>query len=140
MNHWLIKSEPGTYSYARLEKEKKTRWDGIRNFEARNNLRAMKVGDACLFYHSGDDKAVVGVARVVKEAYADPGAPKGEDWSCVDVGAVVALKEPVTLASIKASPKLANMAIVKKSRLSVSPVTKEEFAAVLAAAKTKLPK
>ena len=133
---WLIKSEPSVYAFSQLVKDKKTRWDGVRNFEARKNLRSMKSGDFCLFYHSNDDKAVVGVARVVKEAYQDP--TTSEDWSVVDVEPVMGLKKSVTLAEIKDSPKLSTMVIVKKSRLSVAPVTKAEFDAVLAAGGTKL--
>jgi predicted RNA-binding protein with PUA-like domain len=134
-NAWLVKSEPGTYSFEKLVKEKSTRWDGIRNFEARNNLRAMKKGDAVLFYHSGGGKEVVGIARVVREAYQDPATK--EDWSAVDLEAVKPLAEPVTLEAIKASPKLSSMALVKKGRLSVVPVTKSELAEILRLAKTK---
>src|SRR5262245_29089874 len=94
---WLVKSEPSVYSFDALLKDKKTRWDGIRSFEARNNLRKMAVGDLALYYHSNEGKAVVGVAKIVKTAYADPGAEEGEDWSCVDIAAVKALAKPVTL-------------------------------------------
>lgn len=135
--HFLIKSEPDTYSFADLLRERQTRWDGVRNFEARNNLRAMKAGDLLLFYHSGSGKEVVGVARVAREAYADPTA-KGEDWSAVDVEPVKALAAPVTLATIKADPNLTDMALLKRSRLSVVPVSAAEFKRVLALGKTKL--
>ena len=135
--YWLIKSEPSVYPFAKLVKDKTTTWDGVRSFEARNNLRAMKVGELALFYHSNVGKEVVGVARVRREAYADP--TSDEDWSVVDFEAVVALKEPVTLAAIRATAKLSSMALVKKSRLSVTPVTKAEFDAVMAAGKTKVP-
>jgi predicted RNA-binding protein with PUA-like domain len=113
-------------------------WDGVRNFEARNNLRAMSKGDLALYYHSMEGLAIVGVARVVKEAYADPTADEG-DWSAVDVAPVVALAAPVTLAQVKAHPTLKEMQLVKKSRISVVPVTPKEFAGVLKLAKTKLP-
>ena len=139
MAHWLIKSEPYKYPYSKLVSDGVAVWDGIRSFEARNNLRAMKVGDLALFYHSNEGKEIVGVARVKREAYADPTAEKGEDWSVVDFEPVTALKQAVTLAAAKANPKLAAMALVKKSRLSVSPVTAAEFKEVLAQGKTKAP-
>ncbi|MHB8416534.1 MAG: EVE domain-containing protein [Myxococcales bacterium] len=138
MRHWLLKSEPSVYAFDRLVAEGSTRWDGVRNFAARNHLRAMKAGDLCLFYHSGEGKAVVGVARIRREAYPDPTA-KGEDWSAVDVEPVAALAEPVTLAAIKADPALARMVLVRQGRLSVSPVEPAEFARVLALGKTPLP-
>ena len=134
--HWLVKSEPNVYPYARLVADGSTRWDGVRNFEARNNLRAMKEGDLVLFYHSNVGKEIVGVARVKRAAYPDPATK--EDWSAVDVEPVAPLAVPVTLEAIKASSKLSKMILVKKSRLSVAPVTKDEFDAVLAAGKTKL--
>lgn len=134
-NHWLVKSEPDTYSFAKLVTDRSTVWDGIRNFEARNNLRSMKKGDAVLFYHSGSDKQIVGIARVAKEAYADP---KDEEWSAVDIEAVRALEVPVALGDVKNHPALKKMAFVKKGRLSVSPVTKKEFDTVLVLAKTRM--
>jgi predicted RNA-binding protein with PUA-like domain len=134
VRHWLIKSEPGVYPYEQLEREGKTAWEGVRNFEARNNLRAMKKGDLCLFYHSGEGKEVVGVARVVREAYPDATA-KGEDWSAVDVAPVERLGKPVTLAALKADPAFAKMVLVRKSRLSVSPVEKAEFDRILSLGK-----
>lgn len=137
-SYWLVKSEPSVYAFAELESDGRTVWDGIRSYEARNNLRAMKKGDLLLFYHSNEGKEIVGVARVAREAYAD--ATTDEDWSVIDVEPVAPLAEPVTLATIKKSPKLRTMALVKKSRLSVTPVTAAEFTAVLAAAKTKLAK
>jgi predicted RNA-binding protein with PUA-like domain len=137
MAYWLIKSEPYKYPFSKLASDGVAVWDGVRNFEARNNLRAMKVGDLALYYHSNEGKAVVGVARVKREAYPDPTA-KGEDWSVVDFEPVKALKEPVTLEAVRASAKLANMALVKKGRLSVTPVTAAEFKEVLALGKTKL--
>jgi predicted RNA-binding protein with PUA-like domain len=135
MGAWLIKSEPSVYSFANLEKDKRTVWDGIRSFEARNNLRAMKRGDICLFYHSNEGKEVVGVAKVVKEPYADP---TDDEWTVVEVAAVTPLKQPVSLADIKKNPALADMALVRKSRLSVGPVTDAELRAVLKAGKTTL--
>jgi predicted RNA-binding protein with PUA-like domain len=134
--YFLIKSEPSVYAFSQLVKDKKATWDGVRNFEARNNLRAMQLGDLCLFYHSNEDKAVVGVAKVTKVAFQDP--TTDEEWSAVEVAPVTTLKRPVTLTEIKESPRLSTMVIVKKSRLSVSPVTKAEFDAVVTASKTKL--
>ena len=141
MAYWLIKSEPYKYAFSELVRDKKSGWDGVRNFEARNNLRAMKKGDLALYYHSNEGKEIVGVARVDKEAYPDPTVTRDEkgEWSAVDFEPVVALTEPVTLAAIKKSPTLSTMALVKKSRISVVPVTAAEFKAVLAAGKTKLP-
>ena len=137
MAYWLIKSEPDKYPFEQLVKDKKTRWDGVRNFTARNNLRAMKKGDLALYYHSNEGKAVVGVAEVVREHYPDPTADGG-DFSAVDFAPRKALAQPVTLAQMRETPKLANMVVLKQGRLSVSPVTKVEFDAVLAAGKTKL--
>ncbi len=134
---WLIKSEPSVYSYARLEKEKRAVWDGVRNFEARNNLRKMAKGDLCLFYHSNEDRAVVGVARVVAPAYQDPTTK--DDWSVVDVAPLVPFARPVTLDELKSTKGLSDMVVVRRSRLSVSPVTDAELRLVLAAGKTKLP-
>ena len=124
---WLVKSEPEVYSYADLVRDGGTRWDGVRNFQARNHLRAMKQGDRVLFYHSQTDKAVVGIAEVTREHYADPGAPD-EDWSCVDLAPKKAFKRGVTLAEIKATPALANLALIRQSRLSVMPIDTESYA------------
>ncbi|HZX74691.1 MAG TPA: EVE domain-containing protein [Cyclobacteriaceae bacterium] len=124
MNYWLVKSEPSTYSWDDLEKDKKTTWDGVRNFQARNNLKEMKKGDILLFYHSNEDKAIVGVAKVAREQFPDP---KDKDWIAVEISPERKLKTPVTLAQAKADAKLANMVLVKSSRLSVQPVKKEEF-------------
>ncbi|MFO7179733.1 MAG: EVE domain-containing protein [Pseudomonadota bacterium] len=135
--HWLAKSEPYKYSFDQLLQDKRTIWDGVRNFEARNNLRAMKKGDLVLFYHSNEGKEVVGIARVVREAYPDPTAP-GEDWSVVDVAPVKRLKKPVGLSQIKAEPKLSQMALLRRSRLSVVPVTPAEFDRILELGETKL--
>jgi predicted RNA-binding protein with PUA-like domain len=132
---WLVKSEPSVYPFDQLLEEKKTAWDGIRNYEARNNLRAMKKGDLLLYYHSNEGKEIVGLAKVARTAYQDP--KTDEDWSAVDVTPVKRLRKPVTLAQIKAHPKLSKMNLVKKSRISVVPVTEEELALVLALAETK---
>jgi predicted RNA-binding protein with PUA-like domain len=135
--HFLAKSEPDVYPWERFVAEQKARWDGIRSFEARNNLRAMKKGDLVLFYHSNVGKAVVGIASVVREAYADPTATEG-DWSCVDLAPVKPLTLAVTLAQIKTDPALADVALIKKSRLSVVPLTAAHFARILKLGKTKL--
>jgi len=137
MNYWLAKSEPETYSWAQLVKDGKTAWTGVRNFQARNNLRAMKAGDVLLFYHSGETKDVVGLAKVVKAAYPDPTADEG-DWCCVDLAAVKPLAKPVNLATIKADKVLKDMVLVKNSRLSVQPVSRAEFERVLELSGTKL--
>jgi predicted RNA-binding protein with PUA-like domain len=137
--YWLIKSEPTVYPYAQLEKDGKTDWTGIRNYEARNNLRAMKPGDLCLYYHSNEGKAVVAVAKVLTAAGPDPTAP-GEDWASLEVGPVVALKEPVTLATLKKTPAFKDLQLITKSRISVVPVSAEHFKAILKLGKTALPK
>ena len=129
--HFLVKSEPSTYSFEKLVADGHTTWDGVRNFEARNNLRAMKKGDRVLFYHSNEGKAVVGVARVAREAYPDPTSEEGEDWSVVDIEPVRPLKRPVTLDEMRSHKVLGNMAIFRRSRLSVVPVTDAEFETVL---------
>ena len=131
MNHWLAKSEPAAYAWAHLVRDKKTAWTGVRNFQARNNLRAMKLGDLVLFYHSVTEKQIVGVARVVRAAYADATATEG-DWSCVDFAPQQPLPQPVTLATIKSDKILGALPLVKQSRLSVTPVTAVQFARVLA--------
>lgn len=126
MNYWLIKSEPFKYPWEQLLKDKRTCWDGVRNYAARLNLRAMKKGDLALFYHSNEGKEVVGVAKVVKEHYQDP-TTDDERWVAVDVAPVETLKKPVGLDVIKADERLQDMALVRLGRLSVSPVKKEEF-------------
>jgi predicted RNA-binding protein with PUA-like domain len=128
MNYWLVKTEPSTYSWEDLVRDKKTVWDGVRNYQARNNLSAMKKGDMLFIYHSMDDKAVIGIGKLLTEGYPDP---KDNAWVAVDIGVVKKLKKPVTLAQIKSSKKLSNMVLVKNSRLSVQPVKSEEFDAVL---------
>ena len=124
MNYWLVKSEPSTYSWDDLQKDKKTTWDGVRNYQARNNLKEMKKGDLLLFYHSNEDKAIVGIAKVAKEQFPDP---KDKDWIAVEISGERKLKIPVTLAQDKVDKNLSNMVLVRSSRLSVQPVKKEEF-------------
>ncbi len=135
--HFLAKSEPFKYSWDDLVRDKRTTWDGVRNFEARNNLRSMTKSDLVLFYHSNEGKQVVGVARVVREAYPDPTAQEG-DWSVVDLAPVKPLAEPVDLATIKRDPALAGMALIKRSRLSVVPVSAAEFRHILKLGRTRL--
>jgi predicted RNA-binding protein with PUA-like domain len=125
-NYWLVKSEPDAYSWSDLVKEKKTSWTGVRNFKARNNLRSMRVGDEVLFYHSVTDKAVVGIAKVVRAAYPDPTAKEG-DWSTVDLAPVKALRNPVTLDRIKMRRSLRNISLVRQSRLSVHALIAAQF-------------
>src|SRR5436309_277346 len=126
-NYWLVKSEPNSYSWNDLVKEKKTSWAGVRNFTARNNLRGMRVGDEVLFYHSVTDKAVVGIAKVVRAAYADPTAKEG-DWSTVDLAPIKPLHDhPVTLDQIKGRRSLRNSSLIRQSRLSVHALTAAEF-------------
>ncbi len=137
MSYWLVKSEPEAYAWSQLVKDGVTAWTGVRNFAARNHLRAMKSGDPVFFYHSGEEKSVVGLARVVNEAYPDPTATEG-DWSCVDLAPEKALAKPVTLATIKADKILKQMVLARQSRLSVSPVTSEQFERLLQLAKTNI--
>lgn len=133
-NYWLVKQEPESYSFADFQKEGKTGWTGVRNYTARNNLKDMKVGDKVLYYHSGDERSVVGLAKVSKAAFTDATASEGS-WVAVELEAGKVLKNPVTLAAVKANKKLAEMKLVKLSRLSVSPVTKEEFDEILSMSK-----
>src|SRR5271163_2864566 len=126
MNYWLVKSEPEAYAWSQLVADGRTAWTGVRNFQARNHLRAMKSGDPVLFYHSVSEKQIVGLARVAREAYPDPTAEEG-DWSCVDLTAVSALAKPVTLEVIKADKILKDMVLLKNSRLSVTPLTAPQF-------------
>lgn len=135
---WLVKSEPSSYSWDQLVKDGSTYWDGVRNYQARNNLREMKKGDLVLYYHSNEGLAVVGIAKVVKESYQDP-TIDDDRWLVVDIAPVEKLANPVTLDSIKANAALKEMVLVKNSRLSVMPVTRKEFDTVLALAK-KAPK
>ena len=129
MAYWLLKSEPETWSWDDqvAAGEKGSEWDGVRNFTAKNNMRAMKLGELGFFYHTGDEKRIVGIVKVVALAHPDSTDTEGK-WSCVDVAAVTPLPEPVTLAQVKAEPKLKDMALVKLARLSVQPVTDAEWA------------
>ena len=127
--YFLLKSEPSKYPFEKLVADGRTAWDGIRNFQARNNLREMSVDDQCLFYHSSEGKAVVGIARVVREAYQDPMTT--DDWSAVDIEPVRALARPVTLSELRADRVCSKMAIFRQARLSVVPVTADEFRAVV---------
>jgi len=136
-SHWLVKSEPSTYGWSQLVKEKRTLWTGVRNFTARNHLAAMKKGDPVLFYHSGEGKEVVGIAQVTAEAQPDPTAKAGESWVAVELAPTKALTAPVTLAAVKAEPTLREIPLVKLSRLSVMPMPKAAFDRILALGKTK---
>ena len=127
MSYWLLKTEAEEYSYDDLEREKTAEWDGVRNPVAQRNMREMQVGDTCVIYHTGDQKSAVGLAKVVKAAYPDP---KDEKWSLVDVAPAGKLAKPVTLAQIKAMPVFADSPLVRIGRLSVVPLTDEQFAAL----------
>lgn len=128
MNYWLMKTEPGTFSWDDLVRDKKAVWDGVRNFQARNNLKAMKKGDLAFIYHSMEDKAVIGIAEITREHFPDP---KDKDWAAVEIKPVQKLKSSVNLGAIKQEKRLADMVLVKNSRLSVQPVRKEEFDLVI---------
>ncbi|MDH4090305.1 MAG: EVE domain-containing protein [Cyclobacteriaceae bacterium] len=129
MNYWLMKTEPSTFSWDDLVRDKKTGWDGVRNFQARNNLKAMKKGDTAFIYHSMDEKSIVGVAKITRENYPDP---SDNNWVAVEIAPLKKLKKPVTLAQIKGDKRFNNMALVRSSRLSVQPVRKEEFDLLMA--------
>jgi predicted RNA-binding protein with PUA-like domain len=129
-NFWLVKQEPSSYSWSDFVAEGQTSWTGVRNFAARNHLRKMHKGDQVLFYHSGDEKAVVGIAKVTQIAYPDPTA-RGGDWSAVELATVKPLRRPVTLREIKSNPKLNGIALVRQSRLSVMPLSEAEFAEIV---------
>jgi predicted RNA-binding protein with PUA-like domain len=124
MNYWLVKSEPETYSWNDLVRDKKTGWDGVRNYQARNHMRTMKKGDRVFIYHSGDERSIIGIAQVAKEAYPDA---KDQAWVAVDLVPEKKLVKPVSLTQVKADKNLTNMVLVKASRLSVQPVKREEF-------------
>lgn len=130
MAYWLVKSEPFKYSWDQFVKDKKTFWDGVRNYAARNNLKAMKKGDLLFFYHSNEGMEIVGIAKLVKEFYQDPTTPE-DAWVAVDLAPVRKLKKPVSLATIKADKRLAQMALIRLGRLSVQPVTPEEWEIIL---------
>lgn len=127
---WLVKSEPFKYSWDQFVEDKQTFWDGVRNYQARNNLQQMKKGDEVFFYHSNEGKEIVGIAKVVKAAYPDP-TTTDERWVCVDLQPVKKLKKPVSLAQMKTENKLADFALIKQSRLSVIPVTDGEWKTIL---------
>jgi predicted RNA-binding protein with PUA-like domain len=128
--YWLVKQEPSSYSWTDFVADGATNWTGVRNFQARNNLRAMRKGDAVLFYHSVTDKAAIGIAEVVREAYRDPTAKEG-DWSAVDIRPLKALNQPVSLEQIKTEPRLRNIPLLKNSRLSVQPLEKSAFELIM---------
>jgi predicted RNA-binding protein with PUA-like domain len=124
MSYWLMKTEPDTYSWDDLVRDKKTTWDGVRNFQARSNLKAMKKGDIVFFYHTGEEKSIIGMAEVTREFFPDP---KDKDWAAVEISPKKKLKKVVSLATVKSDKKLTAMALVRSARLSVQPVKKEEF-------------
>jgi predicted RNA-binding protein with PUA-like domain len=130
MNYWLVKSEPSVYSWEQFSKDKKTFWNGVRNYAARNNLREMKKDDEVLFYHSNEGMEIVGIAKVVKEAYQDP-TTDNANWVVVDLKPIRKLKNPVTLSQVKNEPKLANMDLVRLSRLSVGKVSADEWKVIM---------
>ncbi|MDB5130196.1 EVE domain-containing protein [Mucilaginibacter sp.] len=130
MQHWLVKSEPVKYSWEKFNKEGRTFWDGVRNYQARNNLKLMKQGDLVMWYHSNDGKEVVGIARVVKEFYQDP-TTDDANWVVVDLEPVESLKKPITLEQIKADERLKDIGLVRQGRLSVMALKREEFDRIL---------
>jgi len=134
-HYWLVKQEPEAYPWSALLADGRTAWTGVRNFQARNNLRAMKRGDLVLYYHSVTGKEVVGIARVERKSYPDPTASEG-DWSCVDLVPVKTLKTPVPLDRLRADPATRGMALLRQSRLSVTPLTEAEYARILELAGT----
>jgi predicted RNA-binding protein with PUA-like domain len=136
MAHWLIKSEPVKYSWDKFVEDKQTYWDGVRNYQARNNLKAMKKGDEVFFYHSNEGLEIVGICKVVKEAYQDP-TTEDANWVVVDFKPVKKLKKSVTLATIKSDIRLEKIALIKLSRLSVCPITDEEWNIILELGETK---
>ncbi len=137
MAYWLVKSEPSVYSWETFVKEGETFWSGVRNYEARNNLRAMKKGEKVLYYHSNEGKEIVGLAQVSKESYQDP-TTEDANWVVVNLKPVKALKKPVTLATLKADPRMTQLALVRKGRISVTPVTDQEFKDIMALAGEKV--
>ncbi|MEA2779452.1 MAG: hypothetical protein QOK29_996 [Rhodospirillaceae bacterium] len=136
MANWLVKSEPSKYSWEKLVAEGRTHWDGVRNFQASNNLKAMKKGDRVFFYHSNEGLAIAGIAEVAREYHPDPSDKSGR-FGMVDLKPVMPMRRPVTLAEIKAEPRLADFALVRQSRLSVMPVTPTEWKLVCAMGETK---
>lgn len=138
MNYWLVKQEPSKYNWEQFVQDRETYWDGVRNYQARNNLRAMKIGDLVLFYHSVTGKEIKGIAKVSREAYPDP-TTEDPRWVVVNLKLAVPMKNPVTLEDIKGHPALQSIALVKQSRLSVLPVTKKEFQIILKMGNTPMP-
>lgn len=138
MNYWLVKSEPDVFSFDDLVRDGMAQWDGVRNYQARNNLRAMKIGDLCLYYHSNIGLAVVGIARVTREAFPDPTATAG-DWSAVELAPVKPFQKAVTLKEIKENPVLSELILVRNGRLSVMPVSPVEFGVLLEMGQTPAP-
>jgi predicted RNA-binding protein with PUA-like domain len=130
MNYWVVKSEPHKYAWEQFLKDKKTFWDGVRNYQARNNLKEMKKGDLCLYYHSNEGKEVVGIVKIVKEYYQDP-TSEDANWVVVDVAPFKSLKKPVTLETIKSDKRLENIGLVRQGRLSVMKLTAHEFDVIL---------
>jgi len=131
MSTWLVKQEPSTYPFSRFLKDKKVVWDGVRNYQARNFLRAMKIGDSVLYYHSVDERAVVGLAKVTRTAFPDPTSPKGEEWTSVMLTAVRGLPHPVTLDQLKSDKRFSELLLLRQSRLSVMPVPPKLFSAIV---------
>jgi predicted RNA-binding protein with PUA-like domain len=131
MNYWLVKSEPHKYAWETFEKDGRTFWDGVRNYQARNNLKAMQTGDLVMYYHSNEGKEIVGIAKVIKEAYQDP-TTEETDWVAVDLAPVQRLARPVTLQQIKADKRLENIGLLRQMRLSVMPLKCEEFDVIVA--------
>ena len=131
MNYWLVKSEPDHYGWHHFTEQGRATWDGVRNYQARNNLKAMQLGDQVLFYHSITNPGVIGLAKVVREAYPDPTSPDDLRWVVVDLEPLMALDQPVPLALLKSEPLLANIGLIKQSRLSVMPIRPDEFELIL---------
>jgi predicted RNA-binding protein with PUA-like domain len=134
MNYWLVKTEPDTFSYDDLAREKKTVWDGVRNFQARSNMKKMEAGDQVFVYHTGDEKSVIGIATVAKAAYPEPA---DAEWIAVDLAPSKKLKKPVSLAQIKSEKRLSDMVLVRAARLSVQPVTEEQFKYIISLSEEK---
>lgn len=130
MNYWLVKSDPETYSWDNMTKDKRTFWDGVRNYQARNYMKEMKLGDLVFFYHSQSDKSIVGITKVIKEHYPDP-TTDDDRWVVVDLEVVQTLSNPVTLEQIKQNPVLSNLPLVKQQRLSVMPITEEQYGEII---------
>jgi predicted RNA-binding protein with PUA-like domain len=130
-SYWLLKTEPGTYSFAQLQKDGKTNWNGVRNFQARNSMKEMQKGDTALIYHSGDERAVVGIAKITRDAYEDLDPKKPGEWFQVDLAPLKPLKRSISLTEIKATPALASLPLIKQSRLSVMPISEAHFNKIL---------